>query len=345
MKLKKSYSFALKTSFQITLITLLIGGGMKYFFPSEISFRFLLTSVLFIFIVSFLIIQIRIEHFIYQRVKKIYQDVSLLNFKDLKNTPITSDMETLSKEVSKFASEKLREIQNLNEQAKYRREFLGNVAHELKTPLFSIQGYLLTLLDGALADKKVRKKYVENAVKNVERLVNIVEDLDTIAKIESKTLALNFESFDIVALTKSVFEMTEMKAYRKYIELKFDKKYNPIFVLADPKKIEQVLENLITNAIKYGKSDTECTVKFEKINTGKLLITVIDKGEGIAKEHLPRIFERFYRVDASRSREEGGSGLGLSIVKHIVEAHKETIEVKSEKGKGSEFSFTLELAN
>jgi two-component system phosphate regulon sensor histidine kinase PhoR len=344
MKVKKSYSFALKTSFQIAIIAVLIGLSVKFLYFRELSYFSLFGTIVLLFLISFIIIQIRIENFIYQRVKKIYQEVSLLDIKDLKNTPITSDMETLSKEVSKFATEKLREIQNLNEQAKYRREFLGNVAHELKTPLFSIQGYLLTLLDGALSDKNVRKKYVENAAKNVERLVNIVEDLDTIAKIESKTLALNIQEFDIIALTKSVFEMTEMKAYRKYIEFRFDKKYAPINVLADSKKIEQVLENLITNAIKYGKQDTYCLVKFEKINNQKLLVSVIDKGEGIAQEHLPRIFERFYRIDSGRSREEGGSGLGLSIVKHIIEAHKETIDVKSVKGKGSEFSFTLELA-
>lgn len=342
MKIKKSYSFALKTAFQISLIGGLIGIGVKLYWLHHLSYITLILLVLILNFISFIVIQRRIEIFIYQRVKKIYEEVSLLDIKDLKKTPITSDMETLSKEVSKFANEKLSEIKNLNEQAKYRREFLGNVAHELKTPLFSIQGYLLTLLDGALTDKKVRKKYVENAVKNVDRLVNIIEDLDTIAKIEAKTLVLNMQEFDIVSLTKSVFEMTEMKASRKFIKLKFDKEYPPIFVIGDPKKIEQVLENLITNAIKYGKKESFCTVKFNQNNNQKIEISIIDQGEGIAQEHLPRIFERFYRIDTSRSREEGGSGLGLSIVKHIIEAHKERIEVKSKKGIGSTFTFTLE---
>lgn len=342
MKIKKSYSFALRTSFQITLIVGLIGIGLKLFWFQDLSYLTLFLLIILLYFISFIVIQRRIEMFIYQRVKKIYEEVSLLDIKDLKKTHITSDMETLSKEVSKFANEKLSEIENLNEQAKYRREFLGNVAHELKTPLFSIQGYLLTLLDGALSDKKVRKKYVENAVKNVDRLIDIIEDLDTIAKIEAKTLVLNMQEFDIVALTKSVFEMTEMKAYRKYVELQFDREYAPIIVLGDPKKIEQVLENLITNAIKYGKKDSVCSVKFTKKTHHKIEISITDQGDGIAPEHLPRIFERFYRVDSSRSREEGGSGLGLSIVKHIIEAHKESIEVKSERGKGSTFSFTME---
>lgn len=170
MKINKSYSFALKTSAQLAFLAIIIGYIYRYFINPKLSFSFLLISIFVVFVLAFVLIQHRIEKFIYQRVKKIYQEVSLLDIKDLKNTPITSNMETLSKEVSKFAHEKITEIESLNEQAKYRREFMGNVAHELKTPLFSIQGYLLTLLDGAIKDKKVRDKYLKQAVKNVDRL-------------------------------------------------------------------------------------------------------------------------------------------------------------------------------
>lgn len=342
MKIKKSYSFALKTSAQWAVLAIILGLLFRHFFKPELSFWFIISCILVLFVLGFLLIQHRIEKFIYQRVKKIYQEVSLLDIKDLKNTPITSDMETLSKEVSKFAHEKITEIESLNEQAKYRREFMGNVAHELKTPLFSIQGYLLTLLDGAIKDKTVRDKYLKQAAKNVDRLVNIVEDLDFISKLDAKRILLNIQEFDIVALTKSVFEMMEINAQKNDVKLTFDKTYYPILVYADKQRIEQVLENLITNAIKYGKKKGICIVKFEVLDNYKIEVCVQDEGDGIAPEHLPRIFERFYRVDTSRSREEGGSGLGLSIVKHIIEAHKETVSVFSEKGKGSKFCFTLE---
>lgn len=342
MKIKKSYSFAYKTSLQIAIVTFLSSWLIKIFFHPDISLLFFFISSLVIFAFSFFIIQRRIQKFIYERVKKIYQDVSLLDIKQLKNTPITSDMETLSKEVRKFANDKLSEIESLNEQAIFRREFMGNVAHELKTPLFSIQGYLLTLMDGAISDKKVRDKYLKQAAKNVERLVNIVEDLDFISKLDAKRIILNIQEFDIVSLTKSVFEMMEINAKKNDMKLVFDKAYFPILVYGDKQRIEQVLENLITNAIKYGKKNGVCMVKFAPIDSEKLSICIMDEGDGISPEHLPRIFERFYRIDTSRSREEGGSGLGLSIVKHILEAHKQTIKVSSEKGKGSSFCFTLD---
>lgn len=341
MKIKKSYSFALRTSIQITIYSFLLSGLVVYLFDLEIPLLFVLFTPILLFLVSFILIQYHIEKFIYQRVKKIYQDVSLLDIKDLKNTLITSDMESLSKEVRKFAHEKALEIESLNKQAVFRREFMGNVAHELKTPLFSIQGYLLTLLDGAISDKKVRDKYLKQAAKNADRLVNIVEDLDFISKLDSKRIILNIQEFDIVSLAKNVFEMTELNAQKNNVKLVFDKPYSSIKVFADKQRIEQVLENLITNSIKYGKKKGVCLLKFKFEKQNKLTVCLQDEGEGIAPEHLSRIFERFYRVDSSRSREEGGSGLGLSIVKHILEAHNETISVTSEKGKGSEFCFTL----
>lgn len=314
----------------------------KYFFGLQISYSELLWSVFIVIITAFMVIQFRIESFIYQRIKKIYENASFFDLKDLKNTPITSDMETLSKEVSKFATKKQLEINTLNEQAQFRREFIGNVAHEIKTPLFSIQGYLLTILDGKITDKKNQKKYIEKAIKNVERLVDIVEDLDLIAKIEANRIVLNIKKVDIVALTQSVIYRMEILAKKKHQNIIFPQANDVIMVYADYQKIYQVLENLIGNAIKYGKTNGSCTIKFLTEKPHKVKVCVADDGEGIAPEHLPRIFERFYRIDSGRSRSEGGSGLGLAIVKHIVEAHKEQVFAFSEQGKGSEFCFTLE---
>lgn len=342
MKIKKSYSFALKIAGQLAVIMLVLGLISRSYFDINVSVLFVVMFVFVMFVVSFFLLQYFIERIIYRNIKKIYRDVAPLDAEDSKKTFKTADIESLSDEVNKFASEKLLEIETLNEQAKYRREFMGNVAHELKTPLFSIQGYLLTLLDGAISDKKVRDKYLKQASKNADRLINIVEDLDYISKLDAKIITLNKKEFDIVFLVRSVFEMMEINAQKNNVKLIFDKTYFPIKVWADRKRIEQVMENLITNAIKYGSKNGICVVRFDLTDAKKVKVTVKDEGEGINPEHLPRIFERFYRVDSSRSREEGGSGLGLSIVKHILEAHKETITVSSEKGKGTEFCFTLE---
>jgi len=250
---------------------------------------------------------------------------------------------TLSREVEKFAENKHQQIKNLNQRENYRREFLGNISHELKTPLFTVQGYLLTLEDGAMYDKKIGPKYLHRANKGVERLISIVKDLDLISKLESADLNLNKQPFNIVNLIQDVFELLEMKAKKRNISLSFNKQYQyPIMVIADVERVEQVLINLIVNSIKYGKIGGATIVSVKKQQKGKILIKITDNGEGIKDEHKERLFERFYRVDQSRSREQGGSGLGLSIVKHIVEAHDEQIFLKSEFGVGSEFSFTLE---
>lgn len=252
-------------------------------------------------------------------------------------------MEMLTEEVERFAHNKKLEIETLNIRENYRKEFMGNIAHELKTPLFVVQGYIETLLDGALKDKKVRKKYLEGANKGVERLIYIVRDLDMINQLESGELILKRDYFDIISLVKNVFELLEMKAVMKNITLTFDRDYSDaISVNADRERIEQVLINLIVNSIKYGKEDGTTEVSIENISKNRVLVRITDNGEGIAKENLSRIFERFYRVDKSGSRKEGGSGLGLSIVKHIVEAHAEKIYLESQLGIGSEFSFTLE---
>jgi two-component system, OmpR family, phosphate regulon sensor histidine kinase PhoR len=290
-------------------------------------------------------LQYRVEYFIYRRVKKIYDDVSLLESSTFKNLPITTDMATLTKEVQKFATDKKLEIEMLKEREEYRREFLGNVSHELKTPLFTVQGYISTLLNGAMKDKTVRKKYLERAEKGVERLIYIVQDLDMITKLEIGDLNLDLSEFDIVREIQNVFDLLEMKATKKDIILLFDKKYRkPIYVNADQEKIHQVITNLIENSIKYGKIGGSTEIGIEDVINNKVIINISDNGEGIEKQNIPRLFERFYRVDKSGARSEGGSGLGLSIVKHIIEAHNERIFVESTFGKGTQFSFTLEKA-
>lgn len=348
LNFKKSYKFALKSSLYVSVFATSLAGIVEYFFfftdfPSLIAFLAALGIPLFIF--SFFVIQYRVEVFIYRRVKKIYDDVSFLDASSLRKQPITTDMATLTREVKKFATEKKIEIETLKEREEYRREFLGNVSHELKTPLFTVQGYLLTLLDGAMNDKNIRKKYLQRAEKGVERLIYIVQDLDMITKLETGTVSLSISEFNIIEVVQAVFDLLEMKAEQKNIILTFDNKYvRPILVAADREKVQQVVMNLVVNAIKYGRQNGSVEVGFEDLTEEKIIVRVTDDGEGIEKQHIPRLFERFYRVDKSGGREEGGSGLGLSIVKHIVEAHDEAIFVESTPGKGSEFSFTLEKA-
>ncbi len=345
VKLKKTYAYALLSSLFLTGIFSIISFVSYLFFFEKLGvFSVILFAVIF-FIISYFIIQYRAEHFIYRRLKKIYEDISILDVSDLKKNTVSTDIETLSESVQKYVEGKQIEIKNLTKRDSFRRDFLGNVAHELKTPLFTVQGYLLTLIEGAATNKEIRTKYLNRANKGVDRLVAIVKDLDMIAKLETDGLKINRKHFNLLELTQNVFDMFEMKAKKRNITLKFNKIYEfPIFVEADIEKIEQVLINLIVNSIKYGKTNGVTTVTIDNYNESKFIIRISDDGEGIKQEHISRLFERFYRVDQSRSREQGGSGLGLSIVKHIIEAHNETILLKSAFGKGSEFSFTLEKA-
>ena len=342
IKFKKTYRFALVSTSYITFFSTSFLAALLWFF-FEFSLPIILIFAISIAVFSFFVIQYRVERFIYRRVKKIYDDVSLLESTSFRNQPITTDMETLTKQVKKFATDKKLEIETLKVREEYRREFLGNISHELKTPLFTVQGYLSTLLDGAMEDKKIRKKYLERAEKGVERLVYIVEDLDMISKLEIGDVNLELSKFNIVDLVQSVFDLLEMTADKKNIILMFDRKHNkPINVFADQEKIQQVLSNLIMNSIKYGKENGTTEVTIEDLVNEKIIVRIRDNGEGIEKQYIPRLFERFFRVDKSGARSEGGSGLGLSIVKHIIEALGEKIYVESEFGKGSEFSFTLE---
>lgn len=342
IKFKKTYTFALVSTSYIAVFSSGFLAILLWFFH-EFSLSIILAFAVSIATFSFFVIQYRVERFIYRRVKKIYDDVSLLESTSFRSQPITTDMETLTKQVKKFATDKKLEIETLKVREEYRREFLGNISHELKTPLFTVQGYLSTLLDGAMDDKKIRKKYLERAEKGVERLVYIVEDLDMISKLEMGDVNLELSKFNIVDLVQSVFDLLEMVADKKNIILMFDRKYNKaINVFADQEKIQQVLSNLIMNSIKYGKENGTTEVTIEDLVDDKIIVRIRDNGEGIEKQNIPRLFERFFRVDKSGARSEGGSGLGLSIVKHIIEAHGEKIYVESEFGNGSEFSFTLE---
>ena len=340
----KTYKFAFFTSILITIILSLI-NGIYFLAIDSFYIWFYIIEVIIVFLISFFIIQYRVENFIYKRMKKIYDDVTLLDGSTLGRQKITTNMETLTKEVELFARNKKLEIEALKIRENYRREFIGNVSHELKTPLFTVQGYIETLLDGALNDEKIREKYLKRAKKGVERLTYIIKDLDMITKLEVGELHLEKETFDIIDLIENVFESLEMKASKNLISLTFNEKYqNPIWVKADKDRIQQVLSNLIVNSIKYGINKGTTELSIENLIMNKVLIRVADNGEGINNDEIPRLFERFYRVDKSGSREQGGSGLGLSIVKHILDAHNEKIYVESQIGIGSEFSFTLEKA-
>ncbi|WP_044401972.1 cell wall metabolism sensor histidine kinase WalK [Lacinutrix sp. Hel_I_90] len=344
MQIKKSYKFALKTTFLITLLlTLILGVFLAVFY--EVKWLPLLAFGILCYLISFFVIQYRVQNFIYKRVKKIYDDLKLLESTSFKKERITTDMATLTQEIDKYARDKKIEIETLKVREEYRKEFLGNVSHELKTPLFTVQGYLETLIDGAAKDKKIRDKYLDRANKGVERLIYIVKDLDMITSLEVGNLSMELERFDIVELIENVFDLFEMKAHKKRISLAFDIDYTqPIMVKGDKDKIQQVLTNLIVNSIKYGREKGTTEVSIENLIKNKVIVRITDNGEGIEKKNIPRLFERFFRVDKSGSRKEGGSGLGLAIVKHIIEAHDEKIYIESEFGVGSEFSFTLEKA-
>jgi two-component system phosphate regulon sensor histidine kinase PhoR len=251
-----------------------------------------------------------------------------------------NEISNLNQEIIAWADDRKNEIERLHKLEIYRKEFLGNVSHELKTPIFNIQGYVLTLLDGGLEDENINRDYLIRAEKSIDRMITIIDDLEAISQLETGELQIEPERFDIVALAKDVAEAQEMKATAKGIILTLPEDVNPIYVFADRFRIRQVIVNLIVNSVKYGKEYGETKIRFYDIGDN-IMIEIADNGIGIAEEHLPRLFERFYRVDKSRSREQGGTGLGLAIVKHIIEAHSQTINAMSTEGAGTVFSFTL----
>lgn len=330
-----------------SFIVAAISSIVVFFFTQNYTSVFI--NLIISFGASFLLFNFLLKQFIFRKIKLIYKNIHRFKTQSPSVNQVLEKanqdpIEEVSKEVMDWMKENRREINQLKEQATYRREFLGNVSHELKTPIQSIQGYIHTLLDGALEDKKVNRFFLTKASKGVDRLVELVDDLTSIAEFESNAVNLDFQKFDIIALVTEVFEIVERQAEEKNVSLKL-KKQNPksAFVVADRNKIRQVLINLIVNAIKYGKKKGYVLVGLYDMDKN-LLLEISDDGEGIAKEHLPRLFERFYRTDKGRSRNEGGSGLGLSITKHIMEAHRQTINVRSTVGEGSAFGITLKKA-
>ena len=327
----------------IAIIITLVG---TLFWISFYSFSFAFSFLLLIssFIASYFIFIWGISQFIDKKFRLIYKTIHNLKV-GLKREPLTLDMNEdifgkIREEVIEWDKINRKEIERLTDQEEFRRDFLGNVSHELKTPIFSIQGYILTLLEGGLEDKAINRSFLLKAEKSINRMIEMVDDLDEIAKLESNQIELNVQPFNLVDLIKDVIESLEYKAKKKKIRLQIKNPSSNLMVKADASKIAQVFTNLIVNSINYGKEEGSTTISFYDL-AENVLIEVKDNGKGIAEEHLPRLFERFYRVDKGRSRAEGGSGLGLAIVKHILEAHQQTINVRSKLSQGSTFSFTL----
>jgi two-component system, OmpR family, phosphate regulon sensor histidine kinase PhoR len=292
------------------------------------------------FAACFFVVNYFIETFIYRRIKIIYKRIA--DSKRTENAGIGNTLEDVENEVESWADDKNKEIASLKELEEYRRNYLGNVSHELKTPIFNIQGFLHTLIDGGVNDPSVNLSYLQKAARNVERLNSIVQDLETISQLEAGKLTLDIQNFDIQQLTNEVIEDMELKAKEKNIKITFKEGANHGFrVRADRETIRQVLTNLIGNSVKYGKVNGQTKISFYDMDK-IVLIEVSDNGIGIARHHLKHLFDRFYRVDKSRSRNAGGTGLGLSIVKHIIEGHNQSVHVRSTEGVGSTLGFTLE---
>ena len=327
MKIKSSYSISI-------LIAVFASITMLVFTTETIGIKLL---IFFICVTLFSYFLIR--KYIQKRIEILYRTIQNQKL-DITNS---FDLETSEEDVKKWLSERSAEIEHLKDTEQFRRDFLGNVSHELKTPIFNIQGYVLTLLEGALEDKEINRKYLLRTEKSVERMISIVEDLESISHLETNVEKIKFEQFDVVATCSAVLDALEDKAKQNAISIIFDKEYAPILVQADEQKISQVLTNLLVNSIKYGNQNGITKVRFFDMND-VVLVEVSDNGIGIDKIHLARLCERFYRVDGSRSREKGGTGLGLSIVKHIVESHQQSLNIRSTFGEGSTFSFTLKKA-
>ena len=327
MKIKSSYSISILIAVFASIAVLVFNietNGVK---------------LLLFFICVNLFSYFLIRKYIQNRIEILYRTIQNQKL-DITNS---FDLETSEQDVKKWLSERSAEIEHLKDTEQFRRDFLGNVSHELKTPIFNIQGYILTLLEGALEDKEINRKYLLRTEKSVERMISIVEDLESISHLETNVEEIKFGQFDIVATCSAVLDALEDKAKQNAISIVFDKEYKPILVQADEQKISQVLTNLLVNSIKYGNQNGITKVHFFDMND-VLLVEVSDDGIGIEEPHLARLCERFYRVDDSRSREKGGTGLGLSIVKHIIESHQQTLNIRSTVGVGSTFSFTLKKA-
>jgi two-component system phosphate regulon sensor histidine kinase PhoR len=326
------------------LIGFFTATGMLLLSASWIA---ILASLLLSFAFSYFLINYLVEQFIYRKIKLIYKMINQTKATKkeefyYKNVLPVKSIDEVSEEVEAWAGQYKSEIEMLRKNEVFRKEFLQNLSHELKTPIFSIQGYIDTLLGGALHNEAVNTKFLQNAAKNIDRLVKLVDDLDEISKLEIGELQLTLQYFVVQDLIKEVFESMELQAKEKNILCSIKKGCEaPVIVYADKEKIRQVLLNLTDNAIKYGKYDGKTEASIYKIDENNVLIEISDDGSGILEEHLPRIFERFFRTDLARSRKVGGSGLGLAICKHIIEAHGSTIHVRSKLDVGTTFGFNL----
>jgi len=308
----------------------------------------LLVAFFISFSVSYLLIFVVLEFLIFREINKIYKLMGKLKKKELsaigrEKSNALNPLKKINEDIYSFADLKQKEIDELKKIEAFRKEFIADVSHELKTPIFAAQGFVHTLLDGAVNDKTVRTKFLKKAAKSLDGLDVLVQDLLTLSHIETGQIKMHFENIDLYKLTEEVFEQFEDKADKRDVRLRIEDPGHKVIVHADWQRISQVMTNLISNAIKHSFDGSEVVVSFD-INKKNVVISIRDQGEGISHEHLHRIFERFYRVDKSRSREKGGTGLGLAIVKHILEGHNSKAEVESTVGKGSTFSFKLPRA-
>jgi len=338
------FSSMVITATYIVLFLLTILILFPHSFTHFFTFLLLAGSSIVLFLITFAIFRYTIERFIYSKIRLIYKSIHSVKVgkkgkaKEKNNIKI---LDNVQKEVETWEDEKQEEIVRLKQLEQYRRDFIGNVSHELKTPLFNIEGYITTLLDGGLEDPTVNREYLKRTEKSVERLIKIVEDLDEISQLESGQMRLNIIKFDIVALTREVVEMLDIKAVKKNVQLVINEPERVIWVEGDREKIRQVITNIIDNSIRYSNHETGRTkISFFDMDENTL-VEITDNGIGIDQLDLTRVFERFYRTASGRSASKKGKGLGLSIVKHILEAHNQTINIRSSVGVGSTFGFTL----
>lgn len=347
MKLSDPSKLSLTVGIVVSLFFGIFAWFVFHILKNELNWYLLAGSVVVFFGITFFIIHYSVENFIYEKIRVIYKTIH--RFKKTPQEPKKPSLghdtiDKVNQEVYQWQQDTRQQIEDLKLRAQYRREFVGNVSHELKTPIFNIQGYILTLLDGAIDDPKINRQYLERTETSVNRLINIVEDLEDISQLESGSLKLKEDTFDVIELARDIVDQLEMKAQKRDIKLYFRKKYDKeINVTADRHRIKQVFTNLIDNSIKYGKPKGSTKISFFDMHD-HILCEVTDNGPGIPEYSISRIFERFYRTDKARSRERGGTGLGLAIVKHIIEAHNQTINVRSKVGIGTTFAFTLKKA-
>ena len=324
-----------------------VTGGVASHLFNRVAWESLATFA-GLFVVSYFLTYFFIQRFIYRKIKLIYKFIYQTKATKreefyYKNVLPQKSIEEVSEDVEEWAEQKKREVEVLKRNEAFRKEFLQNLSHEFKTPVFAIQGYVETLLEGALEDRELNRRFLTSTSRNIDRLVNLIDDLDEISRLESGEQKLNPSNFVIQDLVREVFDSLSIKAKDKNTRLTVKKGCeSPIAVHADREKIRQVLINLVDNAIKYGKSQGMVEASFYNTDGRNILVEISDDGIGIAEEHVPRVFERFYRTDYGRSRNIGGTGLGLAICKHIVEAHGHTIHVRSKPDVGSTFGFTLD---